>query len=359
MTPELVELRAGEQLDVWQDFRLSTMPDLISSMSLCHALFAIVDSGVLANLRAGTRTVETGLLAGLDERIGRGLLTYLELRGVLELRDGGYFLTRKGELVTGDVPLARLGIYLEAYGRVISRTSDLLTGKATYGSDVSRDGGALGRHCATLFSAFHTPVVVEAMRGRGVRRLLDVGCGAGGLLVDACLRDPELTGVGLDVDEGAIAEARCLADRAGVADRLEFVVGDAFAPRTWPAVCRDADGMCLVSALHELFRDGEAAVVAALDSYLAALPDLRIMLVGEPEIRYDARDNDDDFFLIHVLTGQGMPRDRGEWLRVIDQSALECRRVYRRPEAGPRVCFYDLAPRPDRSTATTSRTEGE
>ena len=40
MMPELIELRAGQQLDTWQDFRLSTMPELISAMNLCHALFA-------------------------------------------------------------------------------------------------------------------------------------------------------------------------------------------------------------------------------------------------------------------------------------------------------------------------------
>lgn len=344
--PELVELRDGEQRAIWQDFRLSTMPDVISATSLGHAVIALVDSGALSNLRNGKRTPQDGLLAGMDERIGAGLLAYLVMRDVLELRDDGYHLTRKGELLTGDVPLARLGIYLDAYGPVISRMTDLLTGRATYGTDLRRRGGPLGRHCATLFSVFHTPVLVEIMRDRGVRRLLDVGCGGGSLLIDACLRDPDLTGIGLDEDAEAVAEANRLARAEGVADRLEFVVGDAFAPRGWPAVCRGADGMSVVSALHELLRDGEQAVVDVLDAYRAALPDLRILLVGEPEIRHDARDNDDDFFLIHVLTGQGMPRKPGEWLRLFDRTSLECRRIHRRPEAGPRVSFYDLVPRP-------------
>ncbi|MCP3801903.1 methyltransferase domain-containing protein [Allokutzneria sp. A3M-2-11 16] len=345
MVPEVVEFRTGEQLAVWQDFRLSTMPDIISSMHLCHAVFALVESGMLGNLRDGRRLPEDGLLAGTVERIGTDFLRYLVMREVLELRDTGYFLTRKGELLTSDVSLARLGVYLEAYGSVTSRMSDLLTGKATYGDDVRRDGGPLGKHSATLFSIFHTPVLVEAMRGRGVRRLLDIGCGGGSLLVNACLRDPELTGIGLDVDADAIEEAKRLAEREGIADRLEFVVGDAFAPQEWPEVCLDADGLCIVSALHELFRDGEQAVIDMLNAYAAVLPEQKILLVGEPELRYDARDNDDDFFLIHVLTDQGLPRDRAAWLEVFGKTDLECRRIYRRPDAGPRVCFYDLAPR--------------
>lgn len=345
MTPEVVEFRTAQQLADWQDFRLSTMPELISSMNLCHALFAFVDSGVLAHLRNGKRTLEAGLLTGTDEHIGSGLLRYLEMRDVLEVRDDGYHLTRKGELLTADVPLARLRIYLGAYGSVTSRTNELLTGTATYGVDVRRDGGALGQGCATLFSAFHTPILVEAMRDRSVRRVLDVGCGGGGLLVDACLRDPQLTGIGLDSDPDALAQAERHARSQGVADRLEFVLGDASAPQDWPEACAEADGLCIVSALHELFRDGSQAVIDALNAYAARLPDLKVLLVGEPEIRFDAVDNDDDFYLIHVLTGQGIPLGRPAWLEVFARSDLECRRIYRRPQAGPPVNFYDLAPR--------------
>ncbi|KUN18772.1 methyltransferase [Streptomyces antibioticus] len=345
VTPDVIELYDDEQTAVWQEFRLGGMPDLISAMNLCHALLALDDSGILASLRHGKHRPEEGLLDGTVEHLGTHLLDYLTMRGVLDRRGGGYFLSRKGELLTSDVSLARLGIYLDAYGPVLSRTNDLVAGRITYGADVQRRGGPLGRHCATLFSAFHTPVLVRAMRERGVQRLLDVGCGGGSSLVDACLRDPHLTGVGLDIDADAIDEARALAAREGVADRVTFVVADAFAPQTWPEPARSADGMSIVSALHELFRDGEQAVADMLTAYGRALPDLKILLVGEPEIRGDAQDNDDDFFLIHAMTDQGMPRDRASWLGVIARSELTCRRIYRRPDAGPRLCFYDLIPR--------------
>ncbi|GAA2922993.1 hypothetical protein GCM10020221_18860 [Streptomyces thioluteus] len=82
--------------------------------------------------------------------------------------------------------------------------------------------------------------MLQAMQGRKVKRMLDVGCGGGQLIVDACLRDPSLTGVGIDIDRNAIAWANDLARRSGVADRVEFVVGDAFAPKTWPAVCTES-----------------------------------------------------------------------------------------------------------------------
>ncbi|MFG1780767.1 SAM-dependent methyltransferase [Micromonospora sp. NPDC049051] len=342
---QIVEFREAEQLRAWQDFHLSKMPELISSMHLCQAVFAMLDSGLLQRLRNGQHRTEDGLLDDLDERMGPGFLQYLTIRGVLEQRDGGVHLTRWGELLTSDVSLARLGIYVGAYGPVTSRMSDLLTGRVRYGEDVNRNGGPLGAHCATLFSIFHTPVVLRAMQGRDVTCVLDVGCGGGQLLVDACLRDKSLRGVGLDISPEAVEVARDLARREGVDDRVEFMVADGFAPETWPEAAFKADGLCAVSALHEHFRDGEQAVVDILDTYARVLPEQKILLVGEPEMLYVDNENHDDFFLVHLLSGQGLPRDRSAWLAVFEKTALECRLIYTRPGAGPRICFYDLAPR--------------
>ncbi|WP_033289329.1 class I SAM-dependent methyltransferase [Amycolatopsis jejuensis] len=342
-TPPIIELQNPEQRREWQKFTLSDLPEMISALHVCHAVHALATTPLLERMRHGPRQPGNGLLAGLDPAIGRGFLRYLVNRGILEICGADYFLTHFGECLTTEVSLARLGVYVEAYGGVTSRISGLLTGDAVYGKDVVRDGGALGEHCATLFSFFHTPVVLQAARGRNVKRMLDVGCGGGQLIVDACLRDPSLTGIGIDLDPDAIAWANDLAARSGVAGRTEFVVGDAFAPETWPAVCAEADGLCMMSALHELFRHGDQAVVDLLDQLAVRFPRLKMLLVGEPELRFDGRENDDDFFLIHVLSGQGLPRDRSAWFGVFEQSRLECRQVYTRPGAGPRICFYDLA----------------
>lgn len=344
-TPPVVELEDAEQRSEWQKFTLSDLPEMISAMHVCHAVHALSATPLLERLRQGPRNPADGLLDGINPDVGPGFLRYLVQRGVLQRQGEEYELTRLGEYLTTDVSLARLGIYVEAYGGVTSRIGDLLSGDAVYGKDVVRDGGALGAHCATLFSFFHTPAVLRAMRGRGVTRMLDVGCGGGQLIVDACLRDPSLTGIGIDIDPDAIAWANDLARQSGVEDRVQFVVGDAFAPGTWPDVCREADGLCMMSALHEHFRNGEQAVVDLLDEMAELLPELKILLVGEPELRFDSRENDDDFFLIHVLSGQGLPRDRAAWFEVFGKSRLTCRQVYTRPGAGPRICFYDLAAR--------------
>lgn len=75
------------------------------------------------------------------------------------------------------------------------------------------------------------PDVVETMLdlGRvGPKDLLyDLGCGDGRIVVTAA-KTRGARGVGIDIDPERIAEARANARDAGVADRVEFRVGDLF-----------------------------------------------------------------------------------------------------------------------------------
>lgn len=340
---EMLELHDRKGVVTWEEFQLSGMPEIIGSIHLGQVLLAVSECGILDRIRTGRNSVKAGLLEGLNSRIAENLLRYLEVRGVLSQWEEEYCLTRKGELLTGEIPMARLGFYLEAYGPVTGKVGDLLTGRATYGVEVKRAGGPLSKHCATVFARYYTPIVLEAMRGRGATRALDLGCGGGQLLVDACLNDPGFSGVGIDLAPEAVAAAQDLARRNGVADRLSFFVADAFAPHTWPDACHEAETLFAIGMLHEHFRDGEQAVVDVLNTY-ADVSGRKMLLVGEPEPRYDDRENDSDFFLVHVLTDQGIPQDRHSWLRVFEQTRLECRRILTPAVAGPRMCFYDLAP---------------
>ena len=342
---EHVELWDAERIRAWQDYHLSGMGELLSSVNLCHALLALANSGMLGRLREVGPSTAGGLLDGLDPRLGPDFLRYLTVCGVLEEHSGTYRLTRRGELLTGDVPLARLGFYLEAYGPVTRRITDLLTGAARYGVDVERAAGPLSRHSGTVSTSAYTQVVLEAMRERAASRLLDLGCGGGSLLVELCLARPDLSGVGIDIAPEAIEAAGRLAASAGVAERVEFAVADAFAPETWPETCSSIQVICGVGVLHEQFRDGDQAVIDILNRYAALVTGSRTLLIGEPELRYDNRENDSDFFLVHFLTAQGIPRGRDGWLDLFQRSALRCTRVYTNAVAGPRTTFYELIPR--------------
>jgi ubiquinone/menaquinone biosynthesis C-methylase UbiE len=58
-------------------------------------------------------------------------------------------------------------------------------------------------------------------------RVLDVGCGGGQHAVHMATRRPDLQVVGVDLSPELVRRSRLLAAKAGVADRVQFVVGDA------------------------------------------------------------------------------------------------------------------------------------
>ena len=337
-----MEVHDEKLIRTWQDFQMSTMPELISSMNTCYILHALASSPLLERLRQGPSRAEV-LLADTNQRLGSNLLHYLMIRGLVEEWDGRYGLTQKGEMLTSEVALARLGFYLEAYGPVLLRVGDMLNGRATYGKDVQRHSGPLARHSGTIFTKFYTPIVLAAMQTGDARRILDIGCGSGQLLIEACLSNPDVSGIGLDIEPSAIEAAHEQVREYGLTNRLTFVVADAFAPETWPDPCFGVDLITGIGVLHEQLRDGEDAVIDVLNQYADILIGRRRLLIGEPEPYYDDRENDSDFFLVHVLTNQGLPIGRGSWLEIFERTRLACLRILIRATAGPRMCFYDLA----------------
>lgn len=61
-------------------------------------------------------------------------------------------------------------------------------------------------------------------------RILDLGTGSGCILISLLKELPDATGVGIDINPGAVAVARQNAERNGVASRIDFRVGSWFAP---------------------------------------------------------------------------------------------------------------------------------
>ncbi|WP_084964264.1 class I SAM-dependent methyltransferase [Thermoactinospora rubra] len=86
-----------------------------------------------------------------------------------------------------------------------------------------------------------------ADRLREGAHVLDVGCGHGGSTVLMAQTYPQSHFMGVDYHEESIAAAREAAKRAGVADRVEFLVADA---HSYPAGSWDL--ICFFDALHDM-----------------------------------------------------------------------------------------------------------
>jgi SAM-dependent methyltransferase len=344
MTANIVEIVANESAEAaWTGYIASHVDKDIGSFHFCFVLHALHKSGLSAFLQKteGFRLAE--LTSRYDAHLVSHLMKYLVVRKVLAEDGDKLALTEYGRRCLSPTTLAQVGFYIEAYASITSQIAPLLTGQSVYGQTVMRDGKALGAHCATLFTIYHSQIIQKIVVEKRLCSILDLGCGGGAMLVDACKLAPNLKGYGLDIAPGAIDFANELCAAEKLQDRLSFAVGDAFNTATWPTY-EDLDAIAAVGALHEHFRDGELAVVNMLNVFAGLIErgKARYIILGEPELYYDNAENDPDLFLIHIFTAQGFPRRKKLWLEVFAKSRLTCEKIYTRAGIGPRFCFYLL-----------------
>ena len=137
LVQDILQLHDEDSIKTWQDFPISRMPELISSMNLCHVLYALANSPLLRRLRRGP--VERGELASRYEPPDGPQPAPLS-NDSRDSRSGtaATALPRKALCSLPKSQWYRLSFYLESYGPVLLRAGDLLTGKAKYGEDVQR-----------------------------------------------------------------------------------------------------------------------------------------------------------------------------------------------------------------------------
>lgn len=69
----------------------------------------------------------------------------------------------------------------------------------------------------------------EVLRGIKASHVLDLGTGTGAILIALATLLPDMTGLGIDIAQGAVDTARANAARHGLSARLDFARGDLFA----------------------------------------------------------------------------------------------------------------------------------
>ena len=188
---------------------------------------------------------------------------------------------------------------------------------------------------ATLDPRPETETVVEAVLRRKpdrreFHRLLDLGTGAGCLLLALLSEYPAATGFGVDIVEDAVRTATENAVRLGLADRALFSVGDWGAAVSGgfdaiianPPYIASANIPLLPSevARHDPWRalDGGADGLAA---FRAIAADLSRLLASEgifaAEVGVDQPDAVAEILMAHGLTVDGIEKDLGGIARCV------------------------------------------
>ncbi len=136
--PPLYELREPASDSAWKSVENAGVVSLITQFQLLHAIHTVHKLGLASELlKAAKRGLEVeSFVTKLDSYLVHHFLNYLEVMGLLVVRDGRVQIASDWAPYFSEVAGAQIGFYVEAYGPVISNMPYLLRGTRCYGVDV-------------------------------------------------------------------------------------------------------------------------------------------------------------------------------------------------------------------------------
>jgi 2-polyprenyl-3-methyl-5-hydroxy-6-metoxy-1,4-benzoquinol methylase len=233
--------------------------------------------------------------AGIHERYAREWLEQQAVAGILDvIEPGADAFTRCFSLPAGHAealldPDSPAAIAATATGlAAIARVSEHIP-------DAYRSGGGIafaeqGAGIRQSIGAFNRPMfsndLAEAwlpalgdlhrrLQAHPSPRVLDIGCGTGWSTINLARAYPNARIEGLDLDHSSIEEARAHAERAGVADRVTFSVGDA----AGLLAAERYDLVCMFETVHDM-----AHPIEALRRVRAALAPGAVVLIADERV---------------------------------------------------------------------------
>jgi len=198
---------------------------ILEGYYLTQIVDLLLRTGALADLRAGVPLARIADARRLDGTLLAILVAYLRARTSGIVPDG-----EEGDFADGAWLGHLLHQYKGAFGPCLERLEAILRAPETGAAlvDWERHGEAFGAAGRGASNAFPLRLLAELQ----VECIVDLGCSAGGFLLDFAARHPHARGWGVDSSAAAIDAARGAAHAASLDDRLDFRVADAFEPAT-------------------------------------------------------------------------------------------------------------------------------
>jgi SAM-dependent methyltransferase len=280
-------------------------------MMAAHYAALILDAlhrtGVLAALRVPSAPTELAERCDLAPDVLEPLLAFVALTSTLvERLPDGRFALASGER---DLTFAAhmLDQYVGGYGPPLAALAKLLREKRTGESlvDMERHAAAFSGDNTTESLSEPAQLVLDL----GATGVVDLGCGSGQTLCALAAANPAITGLGIDVNPGAVAGAIARVRNRGLSERVQIRLGDALEVLAQTP----ADGVQVVlatSMLNALWN--EAGRVAAFVGGLASLLPGRLLIVTDYYSRLSSNiERSTARTLLHdvaqLVSGQGLP----------------------------------------------------
>jgi SAM-dependent methyltransferase len=282
--------------------------DLVEAYQLGHAVAALRELGLLEALVRPRTARALARLRRLDEAMLRGVLEFVAARTDLVRKIGDRFAA-----AAGDTAGARylLDLYAGTFAGNAVALPRLLADPSRAARAVDRRRQARAFAAAAGSGAGAMPALLHQL---GLDRVLDLGCGTAGMLIEAASRNPALVGWGLELHAPMRRLARQRIRAAGLGRRVRILTGDCLHLRA--AVSAELRAavrtltMCQVA--NEMFGDGGRRFTRWLREARRLFPG-RLLLVSDyyGRLGRGGRTPARREVLLHdyaqLISGQGVP----------------------------------------------------
>lgn len=299
-----------------------------------YIIFALHETGVFNALKNGDAKSVDQIAAEcqIDLYLLNSVVLYLLVCDKILERDGEKIrLTEFGKhaLFTNTLMTFAWGA-VGGYSIVLTELIPALRGKVKYGVDFERNGEYLAVGSLLTGHGSHG-WVLDYIATAGTKRLCDLGCGSAVVLTSFLEANPGLKGVGLDISEGFLAEARRRIKSMGLESRAELIKGDIAAPDTYIAKLGEVDAFNAMMVIHEFLAHGDAKVVEILKRMKAAFPG-KILIISEAipyseeefhQLPWEDRPHPaSSQYAFHGLTWQGIPQKPEVWFKIFEKAGV-------------------------------------
>lgn len=317
--------------------------DIFNSAIAASAIAALFDLGLFEELQQddSIRLQEFCEKRGLHQPSIRMLLYTLACFDIVTLsaeqdfvrpgkafaetcRDKGYFLW----LVRG-------------YGHLWQHLSDLVKkGKGNFDS-VGRDGAYIAKAGRDYGAQFVDAYFTDMLYQMPFRVAADLGCGSAMRLINLARQNPELRGIGIDINDGAVKLAQDAITAANLQNRLTVVRADAGRLQARPEFAEVEVLFCFFMA-HDLWP--RANCLQVLQQIRSVFPRLKRFLLSDT-YRADLPASRQvpiftlGFEVTHAVMGQYIP-SVAEWMDLFAEAGWTC--VERRELGIPFSAIFDL-----------------
>jgi 2-polyprenyl-3-methyl-5-hydroxy-6-metoxy-1,4-benzoquinol methylase len=194
-----------------------------------HFIYAAIESGLLEAL--GKPSSREDLIQKLNVTRPEILDALLDVGlSIKELayKNGSYSITgKRSKAITGkegDMLAAMIQANITYYSSVYRNAADRMRG-ATLGNDLEKIGDLVARF-SKIAEPFIKHFIKDIVTGKDSMRILDVGCGSGIFLQTIFKANHAAGGIGIDMDEVVVNQAKKNMEKWGLNDNFRIIEGD-------------------------------------------------------------------------------------------------------------------------------------